>query len=64
MERRWYRAGEIAEYLNLSEKTIYLLCSRGVLPSSKIKGIGLRIDIRKVDDLLERYSFESILEQI
>lgn len=64
LERRWFRAPEIAIYLSLSPKTVYDLCSRGILPHMKLKGIGLRIDGKKLDELLERHSLESIITQL
>jgi len=64
VERRWYRAPEIAAYLSLSPKTVYDLCSKGILPHMKLKGIGLRIDQKKLDELLERHSLESIITQL
>lgn len=64
MERRWYRAPEIAAYLSLSPKTVYDLCSRGLLPCVKFKGIGLRIDKVKLDQMLEAEEITPIQEQL
>lgn len=64
MERRWYKAPEVAAYLSLSSKTVYDLCSRGLLPCAKIKGIGLRIDIQKVDELIENQTIITVREQL
>jgi len=62
--RRWFKAPEIAEYLGLAPKTIYSLCSKGILPHSKTSGVGLRIDLQKVDELIERHEFRSIIDQL
>ena len=64
MERRWYTAKEIGVYLCLSHKTVYGLCSRGILPCVKKKGIGLRIDKAKLDELLEAEEITTIQEQL
>jgi len=64
MERRWFRADEISSYLSLNVKTVYDLCSRGVFPHTKLKGVGLRIDLPKLDELLEQHSIESIMKQL
>ena len=64
MERRWYRAPEIAAYLSLSAKTVYDLCSRGLLPCVKFKGIGLRIDKAKLDKMLEAEEITPVQEQL
>ncbi len=64
MERRWFKVKEIAEYLSLSPKTIYDLCSKGVLPFTKVKGVGLRIDKIKLDQVLEREEVMPVQEQL
>ena len=64
MERRWYTAKEIGVYLSLSHKTIYDLCARGVLPFTKKKGIGVRIDKRKLDEMLEAEEITPIEDQL
>jgi len=50
MERRWISIREAAQYLSLSEKTVYRLAG-SVLPSVKIKG-SLRIDKKRLDEEL------------
>lgn len=64
MQRRWFKAQEVGEYLGLPAKSVYSLCSKGILPHTKIKGVGLRIDLQKVDELLERNEFQTILDQL
>lgn len=64
MERRWYTATEIAAYLSLNPKTVYDLCSRGILPFTKKKGIGLRIDKQKLDEMLESEEVLPLEEQL
>ena len=64
MNRRWFKVAEIAAYLSLSPKTVYDLCSRGLLPFVKFKGIGLRIDKPKLDAMLEAEEITPIQEQL
>lgn len=64
MERRWYTAAEIAAYLSLSPKTVYDLCSRGILPFVKKKGIGVRIDKRRLDKMMEAEEIIPVEEQL
>jgi len=64
MERRWYRAPEIASYLSLSPKTVYDLCSRGLLPCVKFKRIGLRIDKAKLVAMLKAEEITPVQEQL
>jgi excisionase family DNA binding protein len=54
LERRWYTAREIGNYLKLSLKGVYKACSCRRLPFSKIPGVGVRIDKQALDALLER----------
>ncbi|MDW7759006.1 MAG: helix-turn-helix domain-containing protein [Acidobacteriota bacterium] len=56
IERRWLTASEAASYLNLNKKSIYRSCHQRKLPHAKVAGIGLRIDKRALDALLERES--------
>ena len=54
MERRWITAVETAEYLGLNPKSVYRSCSARKLPPAKVPGVGVRIDKRALDALLER----------
>lgn len=53
IEKRWLRASEAGEYLGLHIKSIYRACKQRKIPFSKIPGIGMRIDKRELDLLLE-----------
>lgn len=54
LDRRWLTAREISEYLHLNTKSVYRACSAKKIPSSKIPGVGVRIDKKALDALLER----------
>jgi len=54
IERRWLKIREAAEYLGVHEKSLYRACRRREVPFSKAPGVGLRIDKRELDALLER----------
>ena len=54
IERRWLKIREAAEYLGVHEKSLYRACRRREVPFSKAPGIGVRIDKRELDALLER----------
>jgi len=54
IERRWLKVSEAGEYLGLHPKSIYRSCSQRKIPFSRAPGIGVRIDKRELDALLER----------
>ena len=54
IERRWLKIREAAEYLAVHEKSLYRACRRHEVPFSKAPGIGVRIDKRELDTLLEQ----------
>jgi excisionase family DNA binding protein len=54
IERRWLKVSETGEYLGLHPKSIYRACCQRKIPFSKAPGIGVRIDKRELDALLER----------
>ena len=64
MQRRWYRVNEVSEYLSIPPKSVYSLISKGIIPHTRIKGLGIRIDLPKLDELLEKHSIDSILNQL
>jgi excisionase family DNA binding protein len=55
-ERRWLTAAETGEYLHLHPKSVYRACLARKLPHAKIPGVGVRIDKRELDVMLERES--------
>ena len=56
LERCWLRVTEAADLLGMSPRTLYRSCKRGQVPFTKVPGIGLRIDKRRLDELLESRS--------
>ena len=58
IEKRWLTARETSEYLHLSLKGVYKACSSRKIPSAKISGLGLRVDKRTLDLLLERLAIQ------
>lgn len=54
IERRWLKVSEAGEYLGLHPKSVYRSCSQRKIPFSRVPGIGVRIDKRELDALLER----------
>lgn len=63
-EKRWLKAEEAAAYLGKAKGTVYNLISQGLLPYSKRKGIGLRIDRKRIDEMLEEAEVLPIAEQL
>jgi excisionase family DNA binding protein len=54
IERRWLKVTEAGEYLGMHPKSVYRSCSQRKIPFSRAPGIGVRIDKRELDALLER----------
>jgi excisionase family DNA binding protein len=54
IERRWLRVSEAGDYLGMHPKSVYRSCSQRKIPFSRAPGIGVRIDKRELDALLER----------
>ncbi len=54
LEKRWLKIKEAAEYLGVHKKSLYLACRRREVPFTKSPGIGVRIDKKALDELLER----------
>jgi len=54
IERRWLTAAETAERLGVSKKRIYNLIASRQIPFSHPPGIGLRIDWKGLEALLEK----------
>jgi excisionase family DNA binding protein len=54
IERRWLKIREAAEYLAVHEKSLYRACRRREVPFTKAPGVGVRIDKRELDAMLER----------
>jgi excisionase family DNA binding protein len=58
IERRFFRAGEIAGYLNIHPKSVYRAIAKRQIPAVKIPGVGIRVDKQKLDTMLERGEFK------
>jgi excisionase family DNA binding protein len=56
IEKRWMTAAETGEYLHLHPKSVYRACLARKLPHTKMPGVGVRIDKRELDALLEQES--------
>jgi excisionase family DNA binding protein len=54
IERRWLKVTEAGEYLGMHPKSVYRSCGQRKIPFSRAPGIGVRIDKRELDALLER----------
>jgi excisionase family DNA binding protein len=54
IERHWLRVSEVVQYLGLHPKSVYRACRKGQIPSSKVPGIGVRIDKQELDALLKK----------
>ena len=63
VDRRWLSCKEVGEYLNLNYKTIFDLVYRGMIPATKIGG-SVRIDKKKLDEILEKNSTVSVVDQL
>lgn len=64
IEKRWLRVKELAVYLGSSPSNIYNLVHKGLLPFSKIKGIGIRFDLVKINAILEENETPSSRELV
>jgi len=54
IEKRWMTAAETGEYLHLHPRSVYRACRARKLPHAKIPGVGVRIDKKEIDALLEQ----------
>jgi excisionase family DNA binding protein len=59
-ESRWLRVKQAAEYLQLHQRSVYKACILKRIPHVKLPGIGIRIDKKKLDRMLERTARSSI----
>lgn len=57
MERRFFSCRDVAEFLGFSEKTVRRMIDRKEIPSTRI-GRSIRIDLRKLENILESKSKE------
>lgn len=54
IQSRWLSVKETAEYLNLNKKHVYHMVSRRQTSFTKVPGVGVQIDLKELDKLLER----------
>lgn len=54
MIRRWLRVDEVAQALGCHPVTVRKLISRRAIPFVKRKGVGIRIDWKRLEQELER----------
>jgi excisionase family DNA binding protein len=52
-DKSWMKPREAAEYLSVHLKTIYSLVNTHQLPAVKLKGVGWRIDRKRLDAQME-----------
>jgi len=64
MERRWLKVREAAQYLGINPKTLYDLLGKGEITHVRRKGIGIRVDKTKLDELMESSEIPSIQDQL
>jgi excisionase family DNA binding protein len=64
MERRWLKAKEAAWYLGINPKTLYDLLAKGSIAHSRCAGIGIRIDKKRLDEMLENKEIPAVREQL
>ncbi len=57
--KRWLKVLEAGDYLGLHPKSVYRACWNRRIPYSKAAGIGIRIDLRKLDAMLEQRGISS-----
>jgi excisionase family DNA binding protein len=50
-EKRWMKAGEVADYLSVHRVTVYRTLYAHRLPGVKLKGVGWRIDCQAIGSL-------------
>jgi len=69
-DKRWMKADEAAEYLSINLQTVYRLMLCRQLPAVKLKGVGWRVDRRRLEAMMEREieerekEFKELLEPI
>jgi len=52
-EKRWMKAAEVADYLSVHRVTVYRMLYAHRLSGLKIKGVGWRIDRKRLDNWME-----------
>lgn len=58
MIRRWLRVDEVAQALGLHPVTVRKLIAKRAIPFVKRKGVGIRIDWKRLEQELERGEVE------
>ena len=58
MEKRFLRVKEAAALLSLSVQGLYDALLTGKIPGAKLAGLGWRVDIKAVNEMIERQIVE------
>lgn len=64
MEKRWLPVKSAAAYISINYKTLYDLIGKGEIPHVRRKGIGIRVDKKKLDEMMEASEIPSIKDQL
>ena len=59
-ESRWLKVKQAVQYLQLHEQSVYRACILNRIPHVKLPGVGIRVDKKKLDQMLERAGRSSI----
>jgi hypothetical protein len=51
-ERRWATVAQTADLMSCSKQSVYRSCRKGLIPCAKIAGVGLRIDLKRLNGQL------------
>jgi excisionase family DNA binding protein len=54
MERRWLKVREAAGVLSLHPQSLYDALLSGKIPGAKLSGLGWRVDIKAVNEMMEK----------
>jgi excisionase family DNA binding protein len=54
MEKRWLKVEEAAALLGIHKVTLYKLCKAGRIAHARIKGVGLRVDGTRLEQMIEK----------
>jgi predicted site-specific integrase-resolvase len=56
VEKRWLKIKEASSVYGIHPVTLYKLCQAKKIPCVKMKGLGLRVDALKFEQLLQKLS--------
>jgi len=52
INQRWLKVSEAAKYCGSAPRSIRRACAAGIIPWTKVPGIGVRIDRVRLDEIL------------